>query len=99
MLPLLSSKRQAVWLVSTEEFKRARYERRGKAANGAGTNTSDPERARRNHYARDLLLAQYVRRSAEGLGLTVLTIDGTRSLEEVADDVETHFGSYVQLGP
>lgn len=87
--PLLSSTRQAIWLVSTEEFKRASYERRGKQA---GKNTSDPERARRNHYGRDLLLAEHFRRRVEELGLAVVEIDGRRSLAEVVSVVEAHFG-------
>jgi hypothetical protein len=34
VLPLLTSKRQAIWLVSTEEFKRTSYERRGTGTPG-----------------------------------------------------------------
>ncbi len=92
VLPLLSSKRQAIWLVSTEQFKRASYERRGK---GRFAGTSDPERARRNHVGRDLLLAAEVRRRARELGLTLLEIDGTRLLEEIVAEVEAHFAPCV----
>lgn len=92
--PLLSSPRQAIWLVSTEAFKRASYERRGK---GRFADTSDPERARRNHVGRDLLLATEVRRQAVSLGLTVVEIDGTRPLQEITSLVEEHFAPYLAL--
>jgi 2-phosphoglycerate kinase len=86
--PLLSSPYQAIWLISTEAFKRATYERRGK---GAFTDTRDPERARRNHIGRDLLLAEYLRRRAEERELPFIEVDGTRSLEEIVSLVEAHF--------
>jgi hypothetical protein len=88
VLPLLFSTRQAIWLVSTEEFKRAIYERRGK---GAFANTRDPLRARQNHIGRDLLLAEHFRRRAEQLRLTAVEVDGTRSLDDVVAVVEAHF--------
>jgi hypothetical protein len=90
--PLLATTRQAIWLVSTEEFKRASYARRGK---GRFADTRDPERARRNHVGRDLLLAEEMRRQARELGLTVVEIDGTGSLDEVVALVEEHFAPYV----
>ena len=86
--PLLSSPRQALWLISTEEFKRASYERRGK---GAFTDTSDASRARANHIGRDLLLAEQFRDRAEKLGLRVVDVDGSRTLDEITAVVESHF--------
>jgi hypothetical protein len=86
--PLLATSHQAIWLVSTEGFKRISYERRGK---GVFSDTRDPARARRNHLGRDLLLAEHMRISAEKRGLTVLQIDGTRSLEEIVSLVDAHF--------
>ncbi|MGH2458443.1 MAG: hypothetical protein ACRDIY_06195 [Chloroflexota bacterium] len=93
VLPLLSSKRQAIWLISTEEFKRASYERRGK---GRFSDTSDPERARRNHVGRDLRLAALVRQRARELDLTVVEIDGTRPLAEIVALVDAHFAPYTR---
>jgi hypothetical protein len=92
VLPLLASTRQAIWLVSTEEFKRATYERRGK---GAFADTRDPPRARHNHIGRDLLLAEHLRRRAGQLGLTVVEVDGTRSLDEIVSLVEAHFEPFL----
>ncbi len=93
VLPLLGSDRQAIWLVSTDEFKRASYERRGK---GRFADTSDPARARRNHIGRDLLLATHVRRRALDLGLTVVDVDGSRGLEETVARVEAHFEPWIR---
>jgi 2-phosphoglycerate kinase len=91
--PLLSSTRQAIWLISTEEFKRASYARRGK---DPGKDTSDPERARYNHLNRDLLLAEHFRRSAKERGLPILEIDGSRSLDEVITYVEAHVAPFLE---
>jgi hypothetical protein len=96
VLPFLSSNRQALWLVSNEEFKRATYERRGK---GAFADTRDPSRARRNHIGRDLLLAEHIGTQAEELGLTVVAIDKTRSLENIIALVEAHFEPFLVPGP
>jgi hypothetical protein len=93
--PLLTSRRQAIWLISSEEFKRATYEQRGK---GVFADTRDPVRARRNHIGRDLLLADHIRSSAAERGLAVLDIDGTRSLEDIISLVEAHFEPYLPDG-
>lgn len=91
--PLLASPHQAIWLVSTEEFKRATYERRGK---GAFAGTRDPTRARRNHIERDLLLAELIRQEAQQRKLTILQIDGGRPLVEIANLVDAHFEPYLR---
>lgn len=91
ILPLLASPRQAVLLVPTAAFKRASHERRGKAERGY--RTSDPERYRRNHIARDLLMAEHYRRTAQGSGLLLIEVDGAQSAAEVAAVVGGHFGS------
>ncbi len=88
--PLLTSPRQAVWLVPSDAFRLAGRARRGKDTLWA--DTSDPERARRNHLGRDLLIGQVVREQAHRLGLTVAEVDGTRSVEDVAAHVAAHFG-------
>jgi hypothetical protein len=93
--PLLTSRRQGIWLVSNEEFKRVTYERRGK---GVFSDTRDPARARHNHLRRDLLLAEHIRSSAEERGLAVLEIDGTRSLEEMSSLVAAHFEPFLPGG-
>jgi hypothetical protein len=90
--PLLTSTNQAIWLVSTDEFKRATYARRGK---GAFATTRDPARARANHIGRDLLLGASIRAQAEGLGLIVIDVDGSQTLEAIIARVEAHVAPYV----
>lgn len=87
--PLLTSSRQALWLVPTEAFKRAMQPTRG---GRPGNGTSDPARAYQNLLALDLRLAIDVKRRAAALGLTVIEVDGTKSIEEMATVVADHFG-------
>jgi hypothetical protein len=75
--------------VPTEAFKRATQPTRG---GGPASQTSDPERAYRHLIALDLQLAVNVRRHAEERGLTVLTVDGSRSIADTARVVAQHFG-------
>jgi hypothetical protein len=89
LLPVLTSKRQAIWLVPTEEFKWASMERRNKPSFSDAV--SDPERATRNVFKRDMLLAKQVRAQAESRGLTVLEVDGSRPVELMAATVQEHF--------
>lgn len=89
LLPLLASPRQAIWLVPSEAFKRESHARRGKSAWRA--TTSDPERAYRNHVERDLLMAEHYRRQARALGVPLIEVDGSRSVEAVVAEVEAHF--------
>jgi len=91
--PILSSKRQAVWLVPTEDFKRASMERRNKPS--FRDKVSDPQRATRNVFVRDMLLAEEVSAQAESRGLTVYKIEGARSVEEMATLIERHFEFYI----
>lgn len=87
--PLLSSPRQAIWLVPTEAFKRATQPSRG----GAPMNlTSDPARAYENLIALDLQLVREVKARASDLGLAVIENDGTRSVETIARTIAGHFG-------
>jgi 2-phosphoglycerate kinase len=92
--PVLSSKHQAIWLVPTKDFKRASMERRNKPS--FKDEVSDPERATRNVFMRDMLLAKRVRAQAQSRGLTVYEIDGSRSVEEMATLIEQHFEPFLQ---
>ena len=74
-----------VWLIPTDEFKQASHRRRGKSA--WAHLTSDPDRARRQHIERDLLLAEMYRTELRALGRPWITIDGQRSVESIADQI------------
>jgi hypothetical protein len=91
--PLMSHPHQAIWLVPTEPFKQASAARRDKPS--ARFETSDPARAQRNWYARDLGLVAHVTQGAEKYDLTLLTVDGSRSLAEMAALVEAHFAPFL----
>jgi len=83
--------------VPSEAFKRASHERREKSARCH--RTSDPARFLRNHIERDLLMGEHYRRTARELGLALIDVDGSRSVEQMAATVETHFGAFCQGKP
>ncbi len=87
--PVLASERQAIWLVPTEEFKWTLMKRRNKPS--FRDKVSDPERATRNVFRRDMLLAERVKAQAQSRGLTVHEVDGSRSAEEIATLIERYF--------
>jgi len=90
IVPLLSTPQQAIFLAPSEAFKRASHERRAKSA--ARHRTSDPKRYLRNHIERDLLIADYYIQTAHELGFTLIVVDGSQSVEQIAAEVATHFG-------
>jgi len=94
--PVLSGKRQAIWLVPTEEFKRVSMERRNKPS--FRDDASDPERATNNVFARDMLLAERVKAQVQVRSLTAYEVDGSRSSEEMATLVEQHFKPFLHGG-
>ena len=86
--PVISDPRQALWLVASPRFLRAMRYKRGMTAPNL---TSDPEQARQNLIARDVLMADYVRLQATERGLAVVEVDGRASIEDVAAMVAHHF--------
>lgn len=94
--PLLSDKRQAIWLVPAEGFKWASMVRRNKPS--FRDQVRDPERATRNVFARDMLVAAHVKAEAASRGLSVWEVDGSRSAEELAVQVAQHFGPFLRQG-
>jgi hypothetical protein len=89
LAPILGDPHQAIWLVPSDQFKLTSAIGRNKP--GSRWETSDPERAQRNLIERDRLMAEHIRRSARDLGLKVYEVDGTRSLEQVLEDIEAFF--------
>ncbi|HVD51171.1 MAG TPA: hypothetical protein VNB51_03955 [Candidatus Udaeobacter sp.] len=86
--PFIQSPGPAVFLLATPEFRIVALERRGwRTIDG----TSDADRARANRLARDELLTEYVRRTAAGLGLATISVDGTRGLDEITAEVDRRF--------
>lgn len=99
--PYLSSPHQAIWLVPTDDFcGRARRQKRAELArrqkrHGVYNEGSDPEKRLRNIIERDCRLARYVKQQAEEQQLTVHTVDGSQSLDEMTELVERHFDPYL----
>jgi 2-phosphoglycerate kinase len=91
--PVITTNRQAVWLVPTEEFKRVSMERRGKPS--FRDQVSDPVRATRNVLRRDMMLAERVREQAQSQSLTVYEVDGSRSIDEMVALIESHFEPFL----
>jgi hypothetical protein len=92
MAPVLTSLSQAIWLIPTAGFVRASQERRDKPSGRYGS--SDPERLRENFLARERLLAEYIESEITRLGLPFIVVDGRRTVEEIADEIEAHFATY-----
>jgi hypothetical protein len=90
--PVLTSQRQAIWLLPTESFIHASRERRDKPS--LRVESSDPERFRANFLARDSLLAEYIGSEVVKLGMPYIKIDGQRTVEEIADSIQSHFADY-----
>jgi hypothetical protein len=93
LFPVLSSVRQAVWLVPTEAFKWASMQRRNKPS--FRDETSDPERATRNLFRRDMMLTERFKAQARSRGLTVYEVDGSRSIAEMAALIDQHFAPFL----
>lgn len=94
--PVLSSKRQAIWLVPTEGFKWRSMKGRNKPS--FRDQTSNPERATRNLFTRDMLLAEHVKAQAQSRGLRVYEVDGSVSVEGMATLIEQHFEPFLPRG-
>jgi hypothetical protein len=86
-----------VWVVPSETFQRAHYRRRGPWVEGILGTCTSPERAWESWMTRDAAFAKWVAKSAGNLGLKVLTVDGTRTLSEMATLVAAHL-SLADLG-
>ena len=89
---MLADPRQAIWLLPTEEFKRASVARREKLA---GVPLSDLARARENLIRRDLLMGEQIAAQCTFFGLTRFTVDGSADLATMADRVASHFAPFL----
>ena len=84
--PRLDQPWQAVFLVPTEAFRRATFTARP-ADRQFWQSTSSPVEALERLLERDALFADTVREQARELGLSVVTVDGQRSLSELTSEV------------
>lgn len=91
----IADRSRAVWLVPTPELQRARLEERG----GAPAGDSDAKRARENVTQLWLLIAAEIERQARECSVTVLPVDGSRTVDEMVAAVEKLFAEALAAGP
>lgn len=82
----------ATWLIPEETFHRRMYQQRVPWVRQILNQCADPRQAFDNWMRRDIAFATRVALQSAEIGLKTLTIDGSRSLQENARRVETHFG-------
>ncbi|MFG1648279.1 hypothetical protein ACGFIE_00005 [Micromonospora sp. NPDC049275] len=92
--PVVESLRQLVVLVPTAEFRAHQIDRLPRAR-AVATGVSDPERALRNRWARDELVAADAVVQAERLGVRVIRVDGSLHGDQLTDLVAEHFAAYL----
>ncbi|SCE70917.1 hypothetical protein [Micromonospora saelicesensis] len=92
--PIVESVRQMVVLVPTAEF-RAQQIARLPRASVVVARVSDPERALRNRWARDELVAADSVAQSERLGVRVVQVDGSLDGDQLTDLVADHFAAYL----
>ena len=88
--PLLTSYERGIWLIPTQPFQEHNYARR-MWVDGILRQCADPQVAFRNWMRRDAAFARWVARQAHNRGLTSIEIDGSRSIEQIADSVARQF--------
>jgi hypothetical protein len=92
VLPLLSHREHAVWLLPTPEFRRRAFSRRGSDGDIAGR-TNDPPRALANLLARDALFTARLADELEHRApWAALAVDASRTLDDLVAQVAGRFG-------
>jgi hypothetical protein len=87
---VLADPRQAIWVVPTAAFQRERYPQRGAWVQEIVSQCADPEQALRNWMDRDVTFASWVSQEAKRQHLSLLVVDGERTIDENAVVVEAH---------
>ena len=93
--PLLDQEREAIWIIPTEAFQRATYPQRGAWVQGILEQCTDPKTAFANWMARDIAFGQRVACDAQRLGLRVLRVDGSTSVQQNAQTVADWFAPHL----
>ena len=91
--PHLTDPRQAIWLIPTEDFKRRSWAARDKPS--WKRQVSDPERAIRNAFTRDVLLGEEIARQAAAHGFDLMIIDGSQDEAAVFAALETRYAPFL----
>ena len=88
--PHMTNPQHAVCLIPTPHFRRAAFRRRS-PREAFWLRTSDPQRALANLLERDRIFTDAVATDAARHRLTTLVIDGSRSIEDEADELAASF--------
>jgi hypothetical protein len=97
--PLLSNRRQALWLVASAEFRRLHYRDRGELVRQSLAGCGDPAAAFERWMARDDALAEWRVAEARRRGLRWWWIDGRMAADETAARAAHHFGLAMRSAP
>ncbi|AJS59348.1 hypothetical protein [Paenibacillus sp. IHBB 10380] len=88
--PYISNPQQAIWLVSTIEFKKTSSAKRNKLC-GLFTSKEMELLAKENLLKRDMLIDAQIRDEAKSLGMTIIEVNNERTIEEISTLIELHF--------
>ena len=92
VLPLLSERNRAVWLLPTNDFRREVVESRGGTSWGFIAKTSDPQKALHNLLERDRMFTDMLREDAARLNLHAIEVDRTTTEDDLTQRVTELFG-------
>ncbi|MGE0057762.1 MAG: hypothetical protein AB7P33_09550 [Dehalococcoidia bacterium] len=95
VMMVLDDPRQAAFLIPTPAFQLESVERRQKP--GDRHETTNPQQATANLIARDQYMTEHIRTRAEALGLTIIEIDGTRPVDDIAGQLELQWAPWLHL--
>jgi hypothetical protein len=86
---------QAAFLIPTPAMQLESVERREKP--GDRDQTTDPAQATANLILRDQYMAEHIRNRAEALDLRIIEVDGTRSIDDIAGELELLWAPWLHL--
>src|SRR5581483_7283176 len=92
--PHLEDPRRAIWMIPTPDFKRRSWAARDKPS--FKRQVSDPERAIRNAFDRDLLLGEEIARQAAAHGFDVMIVDGSQDEAAITAMLEARFAPFLE---
>jgi 2-phosphoglycerate kinase len=98
VVPLLTPRQRALWMVPTETFQRETYPKRGVWVQEFLATCDDPAAALKNWMDRDVAFAHWVAREAAACGMPCIWVDGAVGIEErtaaVAETLGLDTGSF-----
>jgi len=93
---VLTDSWRAVWVVPTADFVWTRYRQRGEWVDGILQQCGDPEECFRRWMERDIAFAEHAAAGAAARGWRVIWVDGSRSIQEHAQEVAEWFRPALQ---